>query len=232
MTIRSGRTPLLVALWLVLAGGFVIVRARGAGLGWDDAVMVLVPLVLTAPLAWLAARFHTPGSRPRQTASGAHPSEDVLLASHCITEPDTLDRLIVMEMARSRRYDRAFSFVLVGVEDWAAVRTERGSKGAAALLAALAASTRRVLRTVDSIGLHGDGLLAILLPETGLDGARVVVDKVAHTAHEQHGLHVRAGAAIFPHDGGTIDELLREAEAALDLARLAGVSVVERASLG
>ena len=47
-------------------------------------------------------------------------------------------------------------------------------------------------------------------------------------ALEDVGLKTRIGAAVFPDDAVTVETLMLEAEAGLDLARLEGVSVAQR----
>ena len=79
--------------------------------------------------------------------------------------------------------------------------------------------------------MHGDGRLAVLLPETPLDGTLVVAGRIQQTALQDVGLKTRIGAAVFPDDAVTVEALLREAEAGLDLARIEGVSTVERVRL-
>jgi len=98
-------------------------------------------------------------------------------------------------------------------------------------LGTLATKVRRLLRDVDAIGLHGDDRLAILLPETPLDGGLVVASRIQHMAIDDVGLKVRLGASLFPEDAVTVEGLFREAEAALDLARLEQLAVGERVRL-
>jgi diguanylate cyclase (GGDEF)-like protein len=141
------------------------------------------------------------------------------------------DRLAVHEMTRARRYERPLVLLLIGVDGWSTMVAERGRRGAFDNLSTLAARVRRLLRDVDAIGMHGDGRLAVLLPETPLDGALVVAGRIEQTALQDVGLKTRIGAAVFPDDAGTVEALLREAEAGLDLARIEGVSTVERVRL-
>ena len=136
-----------------------------------------------------------------------------------------------LEIARARRYERTLSLLMVGVEDWPTLVAQRGPSAARRRLAEVAEAVRRVVRDVDSVSLYGLGLLAILLPETGLPGAAVVAEKVERVAREQGSLTIRVGAAAYPDGALTCDELLGEAAAALELAGLARVNVVDQARL-
>jgi len=148
-----------------------------------------------------------------------------------VADEALLERLTVHEMTRARRYERPLTLLLVGVEDWSAITAGRGRRGALDLLGTLATRLRRLLRDVDAIGMHGEGQLAILLPETPLDGALVVASRIEQVATNDVGLKVRLGASVFPDDAGTVAALMHEAEAALKLARLEQLTIAERAPL-
>ena len=148
-----------------------------------------------------------------------------------VADEALLERLTVHEMTRARRYERPLTLLLVGVEDWATISAGRGRRGAHDLLGTLATRLRRLLRDVDAIGMHGDGQLAILLPETPLEGALVVASRIEQVATNEVGLKIRLGASVFPDDAGTVVTLMREAEAALELARLEQLTIAERAPL-
>jgi GGDEF domain-containing protein len=120
---------------------------------------------------------------------------------------------------------------LIGVDGWTTLTAERGRRGAFDLLGALAVRIRRLLRDVDAIGVHGDGRLAVLLPETPLDGALVVAARIRQAAQPDVGVRTRVGVAVFPEDAGTVEALVREAEARLALARIEGTAIVERVRL-
>ena len=115
-----------------------------------------------------------------------------------------------------------------GLEQQIGAPHERGRRGA---FDVLATRVRRLLRDVDAIGLHGEGRLAVLLPETPLDGALVAARRIEQSALEDVAIKTRIGAAVFPEDAGTVEALVHEAEAGLELARLEGVGIVERVAL-
>jgi len=69
------------------------------------------------------------------------------------------------------------------------------------------------------------------IEDTGIVNSAANAEGLHRVAAERGDLAVRSGAASYPDDALTGDELLREAEAALDLARLARVSIANRARL-
>ena len=196
---------------------------------WSTIGVVVSLIVAGAAGSEVAARLASPVPG-MASASGDEPLEEsapraqVMAAAHF---RQTLD----LEIARARRYEHTMSLLMVGVEDWPTLVAQRGPIAARRRLAEVAEAVRLIVRDVDSVSVYGLGLLAILLPETALAGAAVVAEKVERVAHEQGGLTFRVGAASYPDDALTCDELLREAEAALDLAGLARVNVVDRARL-
>ena len=177
------------------------------------------------------ARISAPvaSSVPGGRQATAVPAEARLPAG--VADERLLDRLAIHEMTRARRYEHPLTLLLVDIDGWSMLATERGKRGAFDQVSVLAVRIRRLLRDVDAIGLHGDGQLAILLPETPLDGALVVAGRIEQAARDDVGVSVRVGAAVFPEDAVSVDGLLHEAEAALELARLEGVAVVQRVQL-
>lgn len=181
---------------------------------------------------WLGPDAPGSSSQPSSTDSrrlAAAPAEGRLPAG--VADERLLDRLAIHEMTRARRYEHPLTLLLVDIDNWSALNVERGKRSACEQFTALAIRIRRLLRDVDAIGLHGDGQLAILLPETPLDGALVVAGRIAEAAREDVGLAVRVGAAVFPDDSVSVDGLLQEAEAAVELARLEGLAVAQRVLL-
>ncbi len=76
-----------------------------------------------------------------------------------------------------------------------------------------------------------DADFAALLPETDIEGAQVVAEKMVATGSERIGTDVRAGVAVFPEDEVTGSGLMAEAEEALSFARTAHIGVASRSLL-
>jgi GGDEF domain-containing protein len=225
---KDWRESLVVSLMAAAVAAWFASAAEG------DLTAVLAPLgvVLTGLLA--ARLSPTPAAPSVELPAGdrpAAPSPAGVRLPPGVADDALLDRLAIHEMTRARRYERPLTLLLIGVEGWSTLLAERGRRPSFELLSALATRARRVLRDVDAIGLHGDGRLAVLLPETPLEGAQVVAMRIQQAALEDVGLKTRIGAAVFPDDAVTVETLMLEAEAGLDLARLEGVSVAQRVRL-
>lgn len=233
------------ALAVVLPGGQVGRYSGVAAFLLSLPVIALITIDMPAFFLHLLIVFCTyqavrrglrPGTAPSPASSpaerrqaAASPAEGRLPAG--VADERLLDRLAVHEMTRARRYEHPLTLLLVDIDGWSALAADRGKRSASEQWSVLAVRIRRLLRDVDAIGLHGENQLAILLPETPLDGALVVAGRIEEAAREDIGVSVRVGAAVFPEDAVSVDGLLHEAEAALEMARLEGVAVSQRIQL-
>jgi GGDEF domain-containing protein len=128
--------------------------------------------------------------------------------------PLSLDRRLDEELERARRYSLGFSLVLLDVDPPA----EDGGRDEDALARRrqeAGARLRRELRLPDFVSSYGDGEYAIVLPETGADGARRSVLRLRERL-----AGVSAGIVAYPHPAVTVpDDLFALVEAALHRGR-------------
>ncbi len=147
------------------------------------------------------------------------------------TKRQHAERLMNLEVERARRYGHSFTLLMIGPDDWADYVARSGRDAAQRASAQLSQEYIGRLRTVDTVIQMGDGTYALLLPETGIEGAQVVAEKLAVAAQEIIGGEVRCGIAAFPDDEVTASGLMREAEEALEFARAAAIRVASRSLL-
>lgn len=124
------------------------------------------------------------------------------------------------ELARSRRYGRAASCLMVGFEDYAGLRYKLGREGCDAYVTRLFQAVLGCLRAADRLFRVDSDEFIVLLPETDLPGARLVgqrildvmKDVVIDGPHGRIGVSSRCGGAVFPAEPiRTSEDLLREA---------------------
>jgi GGDEF domain-containing protein len=156
---------------------------------------------LAGSLAEAAARALQGDGRP--TNGGPH------------TPPQpALERRLQEELERARRYSLTFSLVLLHPED--AVATDGADPPAdARQRQELVGRIRGELRLPDFVSSYGGDDLALVLPETGADGARRWVVRIRERLDG-----AAAGIVAYPHPAVTVpDDLLALVEAALRRGR-------------
>jgi diguanylate cyclase (GGDEF)-like protein len=136
------------------------------------------------------------------------------------------------ELRRAQRYRQQLSLILLDLDDFKKINDGFGHERGDQVLKEISRLLRRSIRDVDVPARHGGEEFAILLPETGRQGARAVAERV-RTAFGRHGalqheegeplaVTVSAGIAVYPEDGEELGELLRQADVALYRAKAAG----------
>jgi len=138
------------------------------------------------------------------------------------------DRL-AQEAARARRNGETFALLLFDLDGFKQVNDTRGHAGGDRVLAMVAERARKCMRASDTLGrLGGDEFLAIL-PQTTVEGALAVAEKVRAALSEPYVLDssavaigVSLGIALFPRHGEEADALLSAADAALYDAKREG----------
>jgi len=169
--------------------------------------------------------------------------EELAARQNTIDELETIDpitgcvkrvhgeRIITSEVERARRYQRNLTILLVGPDDWLEINHARGAETAQALLVEAAKAYVDNVRTVDRVINMTVPDFAVLLPETNLEGAQIVAEKLADSGTELFGTQVRVGIAAFPEDQVTGAGLMHEAQEALSFARTAQIPVASRSLL-
>ncbi|HLS47767.1 MAG TPA: diguanylate cyclase [Gemmatimonadales bacterium] len=135
-----------------------------------------------------------------------------------------LEERVRAEFERARRYSLGFSLVLLDIDGLSRFNELLGDDGGDRLLAEMAGVLRATVRVPDLVCRYGGDEFAILLPETGSEGARASIGRLRSRlgVHEFTGLgtadrpEVTAGVVSFPHPAAErTDDLLALAEAAL-----------------
>lgn len=135
------------------------------------------------------------------------------------------------EFLRSRRYDRAFSFVLLDLDHFKAVNDSFGHPAGDRALIAVAQALKETLRCHDSIARYGGEEFALILPETSAESGVLAAERVRaaierrQLEHEGQPIVITAslGVAAFPH--ALVDkpaDLVSLADAALYDAKRSG----------
>ncbi len=194
-------------------------KIRGMELGADDYVTKpfrLVELQTRINSALLVREY-----RRRMLAAEEELSQ--LRALDAVTGAGTYSQLKVSldsELARSRRHGRPAACLLFGFDDYQGLRYQLGRDACDGFLGRMAQGVRGALRGADRLFRVDNDQFVVLLPETNLEGARLVAERLLEVLGKSRpegpsgpmAAVARFGAAMFPHDRvRSSEDLLREA---------------------
>ncbi|MEJ7790101.1 MAG: diguanylate cyclase [Thermoleophilaceae bacterium] len=145
------------------------------------------------------------------------------------------------ELGRGRRHDTPVGFVLLDIDNFKRVNDTYGHQQGDEVLRAVSRVLREHSRDIDEPARYGGEELALVLPQTDLDGAQRVAERIRSGIEairlilpdEAGELRVTAslGAASVPGSASEKD-LIAAADVALFRAKRAGKNRVERAEEG
>ena len=127
---------------------------------------------------------------------------------------DTLDS----EIKRYARIGRSFAVLLIDLDGLKRINDTHGHVVGSRALCRLAETLQIHCREIDTAARYGGDEFVLVLPETDSEAAWHVAQRISERLKndgEEPSISVSAGAAIFPRDGRTIDELLGAADHAL-----------------
>jgi diguanylate cyclase (GGDEF)-like protein len=141
---------------------------------------------------------------------------------------DILDR----EVQRASRYGRPLAVAMVDLDHFKSVNDRFGHLGGDGVLQRVAQVLRNELRSTDVIGRYGGEEFLVVLPETSLEGASAVAEKIRETTAattiavaDKESVTVTVSIGLAELAGGHVvgaRELLRRADEALYSAKHAG----------
>jgi len=147
------------------------------------------------------------------------------------------DRLVRIEMERATRSGTKLSLLVVDIDDFKAINDTLGHRKGDEALVVVADLIRDNLRKIDSPFRYGGEEFVILLPGTAemeaihtAERLRTVIGDYGEFLDDQgkrRRITVSIGAAVFPGDARTEEELFSRADAALFLAKRKGKNRVE-----
>lgn len=142
-----------------------------------------------------------------------------------------LQALLQLEVARCARFARPLSLVFLDIDSFKQVNDTRGHLAGSAALRASGQVLLSCIRGVDFAFRYGGDEFALLLVETGLDGAQTVAQRVVEAFQTTPldvgsglplDLTVSVGYATFPENGISANALLHAADCAMYRAKQGG----------
>jgi diguanylate cyclase (GGDEF)-like protein/PAS domain S-box-containing protein len=126
-----------------------------------------------------------------------------------------------MALRRARREGERIALLYIDIDRFKQVNDAYGHEAGDALLCAIAQRLSEQVRDFDTVArIGGDEFTVLLGKVSGNDGVAVVVDRIHATmsdpfdlGNERVTISVSIGAAVFPEEGETREELIRRADA-------------------
>jgi diguanylate cyclase (GGDEF)-like protein len=168
------------------------------------------------------------------------------LSSKSIRDPVTdlfsrvyFDEHLAVEVKRAARYRRALSLLICDLDDFDDLRARQGERGVDDAVMRLANVVRDLTRDVDIKGRTGDSEVCVGLPETPIDAAAIVAERIrseaadgtpaARGVGEREAIKVSVGLGAYPDHADSPEELMNVVRRARDRARLFGGNIVVQA---
>ena len=141
-----------------------------------------------------------------------------------------MDEASRIELERCRRHGRSMAVLMMDLDHFKAVNDTYGHQAGDKVLINLVIKVNALLRPSDQLGRHGGEEFMLLLPETSLEDAVQVAERIrAVCAEPAQGpaCTVSIGVASALNDQDTVDALLARADAAMYRAKKKGRNRVE-----
>lgn len=144
-----------------------------------------------------------------------------------------------LELGRARRYGKPFSAVMIDIDHFKSFNDRFGHSVGDEVLRLVAERSRSALRTLDVIGRYGGEEFCVLLPETGLEAAVLVGERLRQSVGGsplpsqagELGVTISLGVAELQ-TGESLASLLNRADEALYAAKEGGRNRVVSAGRG
>lgn len=138
------------------------------------------------------------------------------------------------ELKRSKRHKFSFAFLMLDIDDFKRCNDMYGHLVGDVVLKEVTRIIKENVREIDIVGRYGGEELSIILPETGIQSAKVVAERlrkkmeehVFKAYDEKLNITVSAGMSMYPRDSADADELIEKADAALYAAKKSGKNLV------
>jgi len=150
----------------------------------------------------------------------------------------TLKRELSQEIQRIQRSKKPLSICMVAIDGLDQYLKSNGALAGDSLLKVVASAMKKTIREIDLACRYTSERFAIILPETGPDGAKIAAERIRRSTmaslSSNYGTYnefsVSVAIASYPVHARKPDELLEQASKALSFAMIQGGSYVGQAA--
>lgn len=142
------------------------------------------------------------------------------------------DMRLAQEVERGIRFQHDMSLVMVDIDNFKQINDRHGHQRGNEVLIELAQRIVRTIRTqVDTLARYGGDEFVLILPETPLDGAHIVAQKICDgiagevflaEGQQPLAVSISVGVSCFPQHGATAQTVLQAADRAMYVAKSRG----------
>ncbi len=141
-----------------------------------------------------------------------------------------MDNACQQELERCRRHGRSMALLMIDLDHFKAINDTYGHQGGDRVLINFVAKVNALLRRPDHLGRHGGEEFVALLPETSLEEAILVADRIREVCAivtQEPSCTVSIGVTTNRQDNDTVETMLARADAAMYRAKANGRNRVE-----
>jgi diguanylate cyclase (GGDEF)-like protein len=194
------------------------------GIGSTALGIAISSLVAATVLAWMLARALTRLHRRVETQAVTDPLTNLWNRRYMA---ETLER----EVARALRFGHEVSLIVIDVDEFKKINDRQGHLQGDIVLERVADVVREATRTIDVAARYGGDELAVILVETGREGATTLGERLGERMREAEvplrdgesmGVTISVGVATVPDSADSLESLVDAADRALLRAKRAG----------
>ncbi len=203
--------------------------AESGNRGAFERIVAVVPWPVYAALALMTALLALSTARSRRYRRRLAEAEHLAKTDGLTGLPNRQDAELFLERlaAASTRSGRPLAVALIDLDHFKAINDDFGHAAGDATLRGVGHALRSELRTADHVGRHGGEEFLAILPDTGVEEALFVAERIreriaAMPRRVDRPVTASIGVATLPGDAGSVGELVAAADRALYAAKEAG----------